>query len=98
MKPGTFLMKFPMPSALFWYLGLLTFYTLQTAVARRKPIFAITTFFKALTFFPIFIRNRQSMSQENALRWLNTRAEYQEKYYKRINQWTWFRKYIPAVR
>ncbi len=97
MKPGAFLLKFPMPSVLFWYPASLVFYTFQAAVMRRKPLSALMAFLKALSLFPIFLKNRNPISNEAALRWLEVRKQYQEEYYKRIGKWTWFRKYIPAT-
>lgn len=97
MKPGAFLLKFPLPDVLFWYPALLLFYTFQAAVIRGKPISAFTALFEALTLFPVFLRNRKPISREQALRWLNVRSQYQEEYYKRIGKWNRLRKYIPAT-
>ncbi|WP_421659457.1 hypothetical protein [Leptothermofonsia sp. ETS-13] len=97
MKSGAFLLRSPIPDVFFWYPTLLLFYTFQAAIVRRKPLSALLAFFKAISLFPVFLKNRNPISNDAALRWLNVRKQYQEDYYKRIGKWTWFRKYIPAT-
>jgi len=98
MKPGAFLLKFPLPDVIFWYLALLLFYTFQAAVIRCRPIAALTAFFQAIALFPVFLRNRKPIPREEALRWLDVRSQYQEEYYKRIGKWNWLRKHIPLTK
>jgi glycosyltransferase involved in cell wall biosynthesis len=98
MKPGAFLLMFPFPDVLYWYPILLVFYTIQGALIRRRPLTSIFAFFKSISLFGMFWKHRRPIPHEEALRWLDVRSKYQEAYYKRTEQWTWFRKYLPATR
>jgi GT2 family glycosyltransferase len=97
MKPGAFLLKFPLPSILFWYPALLLFYTFQAAILRRKPFAALLALIQAISLFPVFLKRRNPIPQAEASRWLKIRSRYQEDYYKRIDKWNWYRKYFPSL-
>ena len=97
MTPGSALLKFPFPEVLFWWPMMLAYYTAQVAIARRRPLLALKSFFMALSHVPIFLRRRAPLDHENFARWRAVRQQYQREYLQRTHRWRWYHEWLPAA-
>jgi GT2 family glycosyltransferase len=97
MIAGAALLKFPFPETLFWYPTMLAFYTLQTALLRRRPLVALRAFCIALAMLPTFLRRRAAIPRPEYRRWRAVRAAQQRAYLQRLGRWRWWHEVLPAV-
>lgn len=97
MTPGSALLKFPFPDVLWLWPVMLTYYTLQTALVRRRPFLALRALAIALWFVPRFLRRRAPISRGDFQRWRRVRDEYQRAYLQRTGRWRRVHGLFPAA-
>ena len=97
MTPGSALLKFPLPHVLWLYPLMLAYYTLLTAVVRRRPFLAVKALFVALFYLPTFLRRRAPLSVAEFERWRAVRDRYQREYLQRTGRWRWYHDLFPAA-
>ncbi|HYR57889.1 MAG TPA: glycosyltransferase [Chthoniobacteraceae bacterium] len=97
MTPGSALLKFPFPAVLWLWPAMLAYYTLLTALVRKRPWLAIRALGIALSHVPIFLRRRSPIPQKEFERWRRVRDEYQRAYLQRTGRWRWHHQLFPAV-
>ena len=77
--------------------AMLAYYTLLTAVVRRRPWLAVRALAIALFYVPRFLRQRSPISQKEFERWRRVRDEYQRAYLQRTGRWRWYHDIFPAA-
>ena len=97
MVGGAAVLKFPFPEVVFWYPVLTSFYILQVALIRGRPLLAATAAVKAISLLPAFIQRRSPIPRKEYKRWLATRATYNKAYLQRTGRWRWYHRLFAAI-